>query len=343
MASEEYLYALGKDGKVKWKYATDDAGTVSPIIGPEGIVYVGTAKCSISAIRPDGSVEWTYSGENNALQDPRARYWSCSMHATPVASASGSLYVPGFYRGMYVLSLETGDFVCGLESVVIGNLSSPAILPNGVMLQGSQTEFQWINTEGQAYKTETEMGGEWGSLAVSADKMVVVSGPRSLNAYDDHENMKWTIPGTWMYAPVITNTGVVYIADSTNFNAISADGTVKWKVPMLWTGPAAVAENGVIYVGAASRGRPADSLYSFDPSGGLRWEFPVDGSANNSRLGPPGPAIGPDGTVYVVTQGMQGNHEGVVYAIGEKNGGLMKGGWPKFRGTMSNDGHASFQ
>jgi outer membrane protein assembly factor BamB len=138
------------------------------------------------------------------------------------------------------------------------------------------------------------------------------------------------------------NTGVIYVADSTNFNAIGADGTVKWRIPMLWAGPAAVAQDGTIYVGAAGRGRPTDSLYSFDSNGGLRWEFPVDGSANYSPLGPPGPTIGADGTVYVVAQGMQGNHEGVVYAIGEKNGGLMKDGWPKFRGTMSNDGRASF-
>jgi hypothetical protein len=59
-----------------------------------------------------------------------------------------------------------------------------------------------------------------------------------------------------------------------------------------------------------------------------------------------GPAIAPDGTVYLgaSSDGAIGvkPHSGTLYAIGENNGGLMRGGWPKSYGSPANDGRAPF-
>ena len=105
----------------------------------------------------------------------------------------------------------------------------------------------------------------------------------------------------------------------------------------------ALAADGTIYVpsqdvGKGQNGSNLFSLYSLHPQGAIKWRLPVDALLEH------GPAIASDGTVYVGTRsdGAIGVklHSGTLYAIGESNGGLMRGGWPKTHGSAANDGRA---
>ena len=60
------LYALNPDGTLKWNYTIGGTWTVSggitdsPVIGADGIIYVGSLDGNIYAINPDGTVKWKY-------------------------------------------------------------------------------------------------------------------------------------------------------------------------------------------------------------------------------------------------------------------------------------------
>ena len=73
--------------------------------------------------------------------------------------------------------------------------------------------------------------------------------------------------------------------------AMNPDGTVKWSFKDERGQSAPVLDNkGNIYF------RTDKNLYSFDPDGNVNWKFPNQSSWNDSP-----PAVGPDGTVYIVT------------------------------------------
>lgn len=87
--------------------------------------------------------------------------------------------------------------------------------------------------------------------------------------------------------------GTVYVTSHTNLHALRSDGSLKWKRPFPGIGLStfAVGADGTVYLPAMG------ALYAFSPSGTTNWTFKIGTGAvfNNSF----GPAIGPDGTVYV--------------------------------------------
>ncbi len=85
-------------------------------------------------------------------------------------------------------------------------------------------------------------------------------------------------------------TGVGYL-EKWYLTAMNSNGTVKWSfTEEKGASDPVLDKEGNIYF------RTNKNLYSFDPDGNIKWKFPNDGSWNDSP-----PALGPDGTVYILT------------------------------------------
>jgi len=114
-------------------------------------------------------------------------------------------------------------------------------------------------------------------------------------------------------------------------------------VPVTRAGSLTLADDGTIYVPGQELGRDKDGRFMFnlralDKKGVSKWTLGVDGQIEG------GAAIAPDGTIYfgtnlTINPGPK-PYLGILYALAEKNGGLMRAGWPKSFGSTTNDGRA---
>ena len=66
-----HIYALNADGSKKWDtyagYAVYDS---SPIIGGDGVIYIGADDSNIYAFNADGTKKWTYAVGTGSLNSP---------------------------------------------------------------------------------------------------------------------------------------------------------------------------------------------------------------------------------------------------------------------------------
>ncbi len=106
-----------------------------------------------------------------------------------------------------------------------------------------------------------------------------------------------------LHAPGLGSDGQIYINDLWGkLYALDADGGLQWIVDALRgqpggssDGPVVVGDDGAIYVTVNPLGPTVDFL-AYEPDGTLRWAF-TDPDALGVAAGP---AVGPDGNVYIV-------------------------------------------
>jgi outer membrane protein assembly factor BamB len=125
-----------------------------------------------------------------------------------------------------------------------------------------------------------------------------------------HEVMHVATGGVVVSSPAITESGVLVFGshDKSVYGAAS-DGTIAWRKPtqdLVWCAPA-LGPGGVAYVGSDD-----DRLYALDVAdGSLRWQFTAGPCRTAVGFGPEaarcdvdGVTVGPDGTVYLVADGL---------------------------------------
>jgi len=353
VSSYDVLYALNPDGSEKWHYFPGTHLWNSPIIGPNQSIYLFTWAGEVHALNPDGSRLWVsrvgYSSPGVQLAGTALVVSTWEVKTTPALcsgglTGSGATVVATENGHLWTVDLESGETVSRLLASGTGE-SSPAVLPDGTVLQGTNTSHGALNAVSQdgriLWSVHSRGYSSFGSPAIAHDGTIVVSdSAESLHALDSSGRTKWELQGRWGLVPIITNTGIVLDdLDPQQFAAVAPDGSVMWKIQIFQPSPAAIAEDGTIYlVGKDSNGPgPASFAVALRPDGQVKWKVPIIG------LSKAGPTIAPDGMIYFVTEGAGSEKAGFVYAIKENNGGLMKTGWPKFHGNLNNDGHAAMQ
>ncbi len=92
---DNYLYAINPNGTIKWKvpinvYSDENYTYASPVVGPDGTIYVGDFDNYLNAISPDGKIKWRYkTGE-----------W---VRSTAVIGKDGTIYFGSSDGYLYAL------------------------------------------------------------------------------------------------------------------------------------------------------------------------------------------------------------------------------------------------
>lgn len=354
-----------------WSVPTTPRSTVadaSVAIGANGIIYVGMNEAASYstfwyALSPNGSVLWT-------LTLPQTGF------SSPAIAEDGTLYLGSWSDSGFAGSLIAVDpsgtirwVLEGLDAI----WSSPALGADGTVLVAGGRHVYAVSPQGQIRWTYAAEGAEvfyYSSPAVASDGTIYVGGyDNQLHAINGDGSPKWRFQTGDIIrsSPSIGMDGTIYFgSDDGRLYAVHPDGTERWNVdvdyPQVSSSPS-IGSDGTIYMGGGA-------VFAIDPSGSIRWRFPVAGVMTTPVLGADGrvyfvqgggiaaldsqghllwdysapssasPAIGIDGRIIVTSYSALGSSVLAITEKGPSNGGYEGSPWPTSRGDRANSGRA---
>ncbi|AKB36571.1 cell surface protein [Methanosarcina siciliae C2J] len=90
-----YLSAVNPDGTVDWSYTVGGYGYGSPAVGSDGTVYVGSYAGEVFAINANGTQKWSYPLSS-----------SSRFYAAPAIGADGSVYLGSTDSNVYAFNTD---------------------------------------------------------------------------------------------------------------------------------------------------------------------------------------------------------------------------------------------
>ncbi len=261
------------DSLFGWSYATGDSIVYSsPIVGPDGTVYVGTLGKDLVALSFFGEPLWTFRGDGNF------------RYSTPARSEDGTIYIGGSNNHLYAVdahgsrkwTFEAGGAV----------KTSPNIGSDGTIYFGAD--------DGLLYAVRPDSTLAWtfatgdtirSSPAIAPDGTILVgSNDGNLYAVRPDGSLRWSAAtGAQIKycSPAISETGEVYFGSyDGNLYAVTVDQTLLWVYPtgnVLRSSPA-LGLDGRVYIGSGSR------LLAINAAGELEWDFSTGGSIYGSPV-----------------------------------------------------------
>lgn len=297
---------------------------MSPVIGPDGTIYVGMG-FRFCAINPNMTQKWCTPLHADVSAS------AATIGQNPPNDPDG----PGYTifigdRDNTVTAFRPDGTVKGeYNTNHEGDVhSSPNLGPDGTVffarnmagtLIGPVTALKrdwWLRTGTDRVKWEQVLGQSILSSAptLSLDNSTVYIGAVNgvLHAFDSNSGTeRWQVTvGTKISnsSPVVGPDGTIYIGGNTGLAAVKPNsantaGTLLWTFPTLINGvvgmvdnTAALANDGTLYVGARYQG--LRTLFALRPAVSHTtpyWSFTVSGQEEVGAF----PVVGADGTVYV--------------------------------------------
>jgi outer membrane protein assembly factor BamB len=118
------LHALdAATGAVRWDRDAAVSGVrSSPVVGPNGNVFIGTTTSRVIAFTPQGATAWTY-------------VMGGSVNGTPVIDVDGRLYVGAKDKKLYAINASTGTLI--FSYLAPSAVLSPSLDPDGRVVFGT--------------------------------------------------------------------------------------------------------------------------------------------------------------------------------------------------------------
>ncbi len=294
------------NGSTRWRQTYGGRTFSSPVVGPDGTIYYGTSN-GVVAVRPNGTQRWVNWTNRYSTA------WSA-----PAVSADGKLYIIANPQDAILLALDASHGTL-LWSLYLGGTnvrSSPTIGPdgriyvtNGEISPISQTGgyLYCINPDG-TIAWRRYLDTEANSIpAFDPDGTIYVGSARHLNAISPNGTLLWRYPTFYpVQGTIVCMDGRIFFTSWDGvFRCVSTSGQLLWQVvvgELVESGPATDGER--VYVCSPR----FSELRCYSVQGVLRWRTTIGARSST-------PAIGSDGTVYVM-----GNAHSTLYALNPQNG-----------------------
>ena len=341
------IYALTKDGLVKWNYTRPELRFTPPVVYGDTVLAVATSKIGksggylISLDSKEGKLKWEMR-----LSEYSTEGWVSHI----VGDSRGRIYVRiGDVLGAFTLA---GEKIWVYRTVMADRASQtrgPTLSPDEKTLyfhipdERGLMAFD-VETGRIIWKDATAYYNEWSSPVVGLDGTVHImdTNTNSLYAIKSDGKQKWKVEfkeveytGNGMIA-VSADGKTIYITtesrdDIANLGihgiiyALDRDnGKIKWKYVFKESGelasPITVDKNGRLYIGNGN-----GYVYCFDPEGGFLWKILAGYEVREDRKGKSGddmrqifmsgPVLSND-SIYIIAGNMSSFAE--LVAIGSK-------------------------
>ncbi|MCI4369199.1 MAG: PQQ-binding-like beta-propeller repeat protein, partial [Thermoplasmata archaeon] len=204
---------------IVWTAATGGAIESSPVIGPNGTIYVGSDDGSLYAVRGgDGIILWSYATGG-------------AVRSSPAVSSGGTVYFGSNDGHLYALN-PNGTLAWALNT---GSriFSSPAVGPGGIVYVGGMNgRLYAVDPNGSLAWSFATNGSINSSPAVGPGGTIYVgSMDHSLYAIDPNGTELWAFPtgGPVFSSPAVDARGTVYVGSEDHLlYAILANGSLLW-------------------------------------------------------------------------------------------------------------------
>lgn len=304
------------------KWHKSDYGQIyaSPALGNDGTIYIGNRSNRFYAVKPDGTIKWSYN--------------TGSVHdSSPAIGSDGTIYVggrdvvrqqpnenpPQYPPGFRFFAFNPSGTL-KWDKANIGGNSSPALGPNGTVYFSSSPYNYPYYSAGNLYAFDPEDGnilwsqpfGGDASPAVGSDGTVYhVSGYNpnpniieyKLYALSPNDgSIKWTFnpyvaafPMAPVASPIVDADGTIFFAAYNVLIAANPNGTEKWRYTFLnmrGISELSLGSDGTLYFGFSG------SLYArYANNGTQKWACSLGSNSDNRGA----PTVGLDGNIYYVT------------------------------------------
>ncbi len=290
-SNDGYLYAMYPDGTLKWRYMAGSE-VYSPVIGADGTIYVGTINQLIYAVNPDGTLKWKYETGDQTESSPHI--------GNPAIRADGVIYIGGGDDHLYAINPD-GTLKWRYKTEY--GVSGPVIGSDGTIYTGSSSKHEngslyAINPDG-TLKWQYEMAGQVRRPVIGPDGIIYAfcynygDYAKYLNLINPDGTLKSQLQfGSDVVSCAVDIDGTIYMGrEDQYFYALNPDGSEKWKFKTNYY----VYTSPIISSGVIYFGSIGGYMYAVFPDSVLYWESPVGSIWISS------PAMGSDGTIYIGT------------------------------------------
>ena len=307
-------------GDQPWSFRTGRGIFTTPVLGPDGAVYFGSADGVFYALERDGALRWSF--RSAGIIDSAALV---SAESVTVGSGDGYLYCfrtagpgTGSSRLRWRFAAQAPDGSGQQVSWWEGNVEAG---PDGLLLAG--------NTAGHAYALHDDgtpawifptANAVWTAAAVGEDGVSYWGSlDFCVHALDRQGQSRWSVPtlGFVVSSPALGLDGTLYVGsfDGHLYALDAATGAQHWSFATgdaIYSSPALLEVDGrtrAIFVGSTD-----GSLYAFGPDGAPLWRFDTGDVVRSSPVVSRAPP-GEDGWIVYV-----GSSNGVLYALDGERG-----------------------
>jgi len=285
LVSIERLIALNPDGTLRWQFEFNAGSAIftsnvqsSPVIAPDGTIYVGSIDTNLYALNPDGTVKWAVSPTLS------------SISSSPVRGHDGTIYIMDATCTLFAFS-KIGDPLWNFDlSAGTCYDASPSVGTDGTVYIGGpfERDVYAINADG-TLKCKFLTGWTIVSTPAIAVDGTIYVGSDFLYALNPNCTLKWKIPQSGVSfsssSAAIGADGTIYWQGGRGLYGLNPDGTVKWsRADFDSPGGGTLDPSGAI--GADGILYWVDSSDSFNPTTRLRAIGPATpGSADSDGDG----------------------------------------------------------
>lgn len=327
-ATKKTIYALDKDGTVKWQYNTDGNYRVwLSMVDSDNDLYTTEQAYQqdpyIVSFHSNGSIEWKLTPEGAkevkcmALNSStKMLYWGLGvgskydqlMAATP----------DGQSQWTYTFDdLETANDLG--SPLAVGSDGVVYVLVDYWDSEGMPLGYQLraVNPEGSSkWAKDLNYTYPYG-IAIASDGTLYLSGSHGLKAIDKNGADLWSSDLNITTQVITLKDGTICFGTYDGFvYNLNQDGSLKWQKYLGACYGLLAGEGGKIY--CASQ----EYLYALDASDGtIEWQYETNGPAILSVLAE-------DGTLYAL---LPYANEWYLHAIKTESQGLANSSWPKYQ------------